>query len=70
MSDGNFEKHFQFFSSIAEESLKSALMEHFLKESYVQGDQTQAGLQNEVETFLEEMNIVLFWGGEARQRSL
>ena len=28
--DGNFEKHFQFFSDVAQESLNSALIEHFV----------------------------------------
>ena len=36
--DGNFEKHLDFFSSIAQESLKSALKEHFLHQDEFASD--------------------------------
>ena len=67
ITDGNFEKHFQFFSSVGQESLKSALREHFLNEKFELEEQTLAGLNIKLTTFLEKMNIGLFWGAETDQ---
>ena len=64
--DGNFEKHFDFFSNIAEESLKSALQEHFSDETLIpDADQSLGNLQKLMEKFMKNSNIVLSWESES-----
>ena len=61
VSDGNFEKHFQFFSDIGEQSLRSALKEYYLKcddEIHCNIEWFRASVLN----FLEKSNIVLHLG--------
>ena len=63
--DGNFEKHLQFFSCIAQESLKEALGEHFRDMVVSEQDQTLSELEKMLRNFLKSNNIVLFWGAES-----
>ena len=61
-SDGNFEKHLDFFSNIGEESLKSALKEHFENEDEIApADQNVTNLCRLLGEFMESNNIVLHW---------
>ena len=63
--DGNFEKHIQFFSDVAQESLNSALMEHFVNsEGDIFKEQTLEDLKGEILNFLDQSNIVLYWGAK------
>ena len=68
ISDNCFEKHLQFFSSIAQESLNSALKEYFM----IAGgeaikDHTLESLKKEILGFLRNSNIVPHWGADSGQ---
>ena len=63
--DGNFEKHLQFFSSIAQESLKEGLREHFSDMVVSEEEQTLSDLERMIRNFLKSNNIVPYWGAES-----
>ena len=66
--DGNFEKHLDFFSSIAEESLKSALKNHFSQQDEVATDDKNIQtLKMLVSEFMDSNNIVLNWDPKSRE---
>ena len=65
--DGNFEHHSQFFGSIADESLKEALKEHFEDMTVDEENQNKTHLEKMLRQFLTSNNIVLFWGEDSSQ---
>ena len=68
VTDGNFQKHYEFFSCVAGESLRVGLKEHFLKfEEAPVEDQNLENLEKQLKNFLEMNNIRLFWGAKGQK---
>ena len=57
-----------FFSSIAEESLKSALKEYFSHQETAPDDHNLPTLEKLLKEFMESKNIVLHWRSEPRKK--
>jgi hypothetical protein len=53
------------YINVAQESLNSALMEHFVNsEGDIFKEQTLEDLKGEILNFLDQSNIVLYWGAK------